>query len=144
MQTAEIHAEHQSILARALAWWQERRRITEALAEFHALSSADVSELLTECGVTREQLIAMIKAGPHAADEMAEMMRALNIDSALVHERDPWLYNEMAHECATCGQKKQCRQELAAGTADRHYPAFCANHERMSEFRARPELLLAD
>ncbi len=29
MQTAEIHAEHQSILARALAWWQERRRVTE-------------------------------------------------------------------------------------------------------------------
>ncbi len=102
-----------------------------------------MSELLTECGVTREQLIAMIKAGPHAADEMAEMMRALNIDSALVHERDPWLYNEMAHECATWA-----KEAMPAGagccTADRHYPAFCANHERMSEFRARPELLLAD
>jgi len=76
-----------SVLARVISWIA---RSWESAGEAEMIAAMDdqtIREIAHDCGITPEQLIELAKAGPHAADEMIEMMRALSIDPTEVELR---------------------------------------------------------
>lgn len=131
----------QSIVATVSAWWRDRQEANRQLEEIGSLSYEDLTEVAADCGVTPYELVAIVKAGPHGADEMKEMMKALNIDPAAVEAADRRLFNDMMATCAECGSKAQCRHDLRTHQAADNYGTYCANADTMNELRAEPEML---
>lgn len=128
-----------SLRGRVRTWWQERQEIARELGELSALGEHGLSELATDVGVNTQMLLAVIRNGAAAADDMEYLMRALNIDPDAVHYDEPGLYRGLQASCALCEDKARCRAELNAGTMRENYTHFCPNHETMSELRAHPE-----
>lgn len=120
-------------------WWQEHQETARTLREISAHGQHDLMVIAKDCGLTADQLVALVKSGPHAADEMRYLMNALNIDSNAVRCEEPELYRSMTLNCALCADKSECQHDLANGHAPEHYVHYCVNQDAMNELRARPE-----
>lgn len=81
-------------------------------------------------------------AEPRDAAEMTEMMKALNIDPVEAEFQYRRLYYYMQANCAACGSKARCRDDLACDKVARHFVEYCENNELLNEMRANPEMLL--
>jgi len=110
--------------------WREKRRSQN---ELDRLSNADVIEIAADCGVTPSQLIDAVRAGPHAADELTQLIEALEINDALIQHGGLSTFNDMKRLCAECSAKRRCRRALANGTASLTYEAFCPNAEALHD-----------
>ncbi len=82
--------------------------------------------MAAECGVSSAELIRIVAAGRHAADEMHDMMRALNIDPE-------------ASSCAITRCSATCRQPARLRFEGRMPP----RPRRRRGFRPLPYLLAA-
>lgn len=129
----------ESIQHRLLQWWEDRQRISRELREFRSLDEVGLHEIALDFGVSPDILAAVIRHGRHGAEEMPELMKALNIDSDAVRFDDPATFRELEVSCALCAKKNRCHHELKDGTAAENYTHFCANEAVMSELRAHPE-----
>lgn len=130
------------VLARLFQWCSDA---WEQAGEAEMLANLDervFHDLARDCGVTPDQLLQLVKAGPHAADEMPEMMRALNIDPAAVKLQDALLFRDMQVTCGNCAAKGRCRNDLALNTAGAHFRDYCGNAPTLNALRAEPELLI--
>lgn len=87
------------------------------------------------------QLVSIVRAGPHAAQEMNEMLHALNIDASSLMANDHCLFNDMKAVCAECGSKGECRRHLRDGTAAQTYNDCCCNADTINTLRAAPDML---
>ncbi len=132
----------QSITSALSAWWRNRQEANREYDEAASLSPEDLAEVAADCGVSTYDLISIIKAGPHAADEMKRMMKALNIDADAVEAGDRHLYRDMLAVCARCESKGECRRDLRDGRAIDNYGHYCPNAESMNELRAEPDMLM--
>jgi len=128
----------QSVISTLTAWWQNRKEANRELEEISSLSAEDLAEVAADCGVSTYDLITIIKAGPHAADELAEMMKALNIDPDAVDRTDRHFFHDMMAVCAECGAKGECRYDLRRGLAADRYVHYCPNAEQLDMLRAAP------
>lgn len=131
----------QSIIETLRAWWRDRREAQQQLDEIAALSQQDLEEVAADCGISSYDLLAVIKAGPHASDEMKEMLKALNVDAAALEANDRPLYHDMIATCAECKAKGECRRDLRDGRAADNYTHYCPNADTINELRAMPEML---
>ena len=77
--------------------------------------------------ISRDDLDQLVRLGPHAADELPKMLKALGIDEADLARTEPLLLRDMERVCTLCSHKRQCDRELAAGTATEHYEGYCLN-----------------
>ncbi|MGL3608894.1 DUF6455 family protein [Rhizobium sp. G187] len=117
----------------------------EATAEADLLANLDETQLAAlaeDCGLTPHEMLALAKAGPHAADEMPRLMRALNIDPAEVEFRMRKLFRSMQVTCANCSAKQSCRHDLDNGHAETVFASYCGNADLMNSLRVDPELLV--
>ena len=73
------------------------------------------------------ELEALVRQGPHAADELPKMLTALGVDQVDLARTEPLVLRDMERVCALCNHKRQCDRDLAAGTAAAHYEEYCAN-----------------
>lgn len=105
------------------------------------LSDEEIEALAGDCGISPHQLLALVKAGPHAADEMPAMMRALNIDPAEVEYRMRRVFRDMQITCAQCQSKETCRQHLRQGKAEQTFRDYCGNADTLNALRANPDVL---
>lgn len=124
-----------------LSWFAqgiEHATQTDMLA---GLSDAEVEALADDCGISAHQLLALVKAGPHAADEMPAMMRALNIDPAEVEYRMRRVFRDMQINCAQCQSKETCREHLRQGKAQLTFVDYCSNADTLNVLRANPDVL---
>lgn len=128
-------------LDRLLAWCADAWNSASEAEMLAAMDPKTLDGLASDCGVSPDQLLRLAKAGPHAADEMAEMMRALNIDFTEVQAREPGLFRQMQSSCANCAAKGRCKSDLAAGTAAVDFIEYCRNADLLTEMRATPEFL---
>lgn len=121
-------------------WWQTRLENYRDLAALQAMSEREIEELSGEMGLSRAALEALVRAGPHAADEMEQMMAAMDLDGAAAQAAYPAMFRDMKVTCATCGDKSTCRHLLADGTAPALASTFCPNAVELQELAKRPEL----
>lgn len=108
-----------------------------------ALDGEQISQLAADCGLSPHELLALAKAGPHAADEMPRLMQALNIDASEVEFQMRKHFRAMQITCANCGAKEQCRRDLASGQAQVTFASYCGNVDDMNQLRADPRFLVA-
>lgn len=136
------YEDHTSMSRRFLTWCAEAWSAAAEAEEIAMLDEATIQQISKDCAIAPDDLLQLVKAGPHAADEMAEMMRALNIDQSDVAVLHPALYREMQFTCAKCRSKNRCRHDLAAQIAGQEFSGYCGNAQNLNEMRADPDLLL--
>jgi hypothetical protein len=135
---ANSHSEN--LVSRFLGWLS---RGWEAAGETQALASLDretIAMIARDCGMEPSQLLDVAKAGPHAADEMIAMMKALDIDPMEVATRYQDQFRDMQLNCSQCTSKAHCRKDIAAGSAARHFNDYCNNADHLIAMRATPAL----
>jgi hypothetical protein len=77
--------------------------------------------------VSSNDLDELVRKGPHAADELPKLLKALGIDEAGLARTQPLVLRDMERVCALCHSKTQCDRDLAAGTSAGHYEGYCLN-----------------
>ncbi len=80
-----------------------------------------------DVGVSPQELRLYVNKGPHAADELPKLLRALGVDPQKLASESPEKMRALQRFCITCGDKDQCRHDIAAGTIAAHYREYCPN-----------------
>src|SRR6476659_10266363 len=98
-------------------WLQHRRE----LKEMNEMDTANFGRIARELRISSADLEQLVRQGPHAADELPKMLRALGIDQADLARTETHVLRDMERVCAVCNHKRRCDYELAAGTAGANY-----------------------
>ena len=91
------------------------------------LNTAEFDRIASELRVSPSDLSELVRQGPHAADELPQMLKALGIDEEALSRTQPLVLRDMERVCALCHQKGECVREFAAGTVAEHYEEYCPN-----------------
>jgi hypothetical protein len=104
-------------------WLKHRRE----LKEMREIDAANLGRIASELRLSPADLEALVRRGPHAADELPKMLKALGIDQEALARTEPLVLRDMERVCSLCSHKRQCDHDLAAGTAAAHYEEYCGN-----------------
>jgi hypothetical protein len=104
-------------------WLKHRRE----LRELREIDAANFGQIASDLRMTSADLEALVRQGPHAADELPKMLAALGIDQDDLARTEPLVLRDMERVCAVCIHKRRCDRDLAAGTAAEHDEDYCAN-----------------
>jgi transcriptional regulator with XRE-family HTH domain len=124
---AADHRVVESVFA-AIANWVKRYR--EAIGLRHELANCgaeEVAAMARDIGLTPQELEFFASKGQHAADELPKLLRALGVDPQKLASDRRTPLRDLQRICITCGHKRQCQHELAAGTAASRYHDYCPN-----------------
>ena len=105
------------------SWLQYRREMNE----IRQMDRGDFERIAEDLRISPGDLDALVRHGPHAADELPQMLKALGIDEQALARTQPMVLRDMERVCALCDHKPQCDHDLAAGTAAEHYEDYCLN-----------------
>jgi transcriptional regulator with XRE-family HTH domain len=112
----------------AIADWVKRYRYASGLrAELRHCGTDEVARVARELGISPGELVDLASRGSAAADLLPKLLRALGVDPAVLARQDPLAMRDLQRLCITCGEKRRCEHELAAGTAAQHYRSYCPN-----------------
>jgi Family of unknown function (DUF6455) len=112
----------------AIADWVKKYRYAAGLRnELAQCGPEEVAHTARELGLSSRDLYRMARKGPNAADLLQKMLLALGVSPQKLALEDPLIMRDLQRLCIMCGQKKQCKHELAAGTADKNFRDFCPN-----------------
>jgi hypothetical protein len=111
-------------LINSFADWLKHRR---ELHEMRQMDRSEFDRIAGDLRVTPDDLEELVRQGPHAADELPKMLRALGINEASLARAQPLVLRDMERVCAMCNHKRECDRDLAAGTAAQHYEEYCLN-----------------
>jgi hypothetical protein len=112
------------LLISVFADWLKHRR---ELSEIRQMDRADFDRIASDLRISPGELDALVDQGPHAADELPKLLKALGIGEADLARTEPMVLRDMERVCALCHHKRQCDRELAAGTSAEHYQGYCPN-----------------
>jgi hypothetical protein len=104
-------------------WLKHRRE----LREMRDMDAANFGQIASDLRMSSADLEALVRQGPHAADELPKMLAALGIDQDDLARTEPLVLRDMERVCSMCINKRQCDRDLAAGTSAAHYEEYCAN-----------------
>lgn len=112
----------------AIADWVKDYRYATGLNDELARCGADeVKAMARDLGMTPADLRELAAKGPGAADLLKRMLVALKVDPKVLGEMDQRVTRDLQRLCITCGNKRRCEHELAAGTAAKNMHEFCPN-----------------
>ncbi|HWF48476.1 MAG TPA: hypothetical protein VG168_15820, partial [Bryobacteraceae bacterium] len=111
------------LIDRFASWLEHRREIRE----LRGLDSGEFDSIARELSVTPADLDTFVRQGPHAADELPKLLRALGIDQDDLSRTKPLMLRDMARVCAACQQKARCSRDLNTGMSTQHYDEYCLN-----------------
>jgi hypothetical protein len=97
------------------------------LREIRQLDRFGFDRIASELRISSDELDALVRHGPHAADELPKLLRALGVDEGSLARTEPQLLRDMERVCAQCNQKRKCNRDVAAGTSSEHYGEYCLN-----------------
>jgi hypothetical protein len=110
--------------------WLKHR---QELSDMRQLNATEFDRIASELHVSRTDLDELVRRGPHAADELPELLKALGISEGELARVEPLLLHDMERVCALCGQKRACDRDLAAGTSAASYQDYCPNAPTINE-----------
>ncbi len=114
-------------------WIRHRREIAETC-------NCDVQELdriARDFGVSADDLNEMVRRGPHAADELPQMIEALGLDPDAIARTHALVMYDMERVCAQCKHKQRCREDLEEGTTLQGYDEYCGNALTLESLRGK-------
>ena len=115
--------------------WLKHR---QDLREIRELGSGEFARIAQELCVTPADLDTLVRQGPHAADELPRLLKALGIDQMALSRTQPLMLRDMARVCASCTQKSRCDHDLDAGNSAQHYEEYCANAPTINALGHKP------
>ena len=110
--------------------WLKHR---QELSEMRRLSATEFDRIASELQASPTDLDELVRRGPHAADELPQLLKALGISESELARIAPLLLHDMERVCALCGQKRECDRDLAAGTSASSYQDYCLNAPTINE-----------
>ena len=117
------------------AWLKHRRELNET----RQMDRTDFDRIASELRVSPGDLNELVRQGPHAADELPKLLRALGIDQADLVRTEPLVLRDMERVCTLCHHKRQCDRDLAAGTSAEQYEGYCPNAPTIDGLGQTPE-----
>ena len=114
--------------------WLEKRRELNELTRY-AADFGEFGRVARELNVTPADLERLMRQGPQSANELPHILTALDIDEAALRRAEPTLLRDMERVCSFCTHKRQCHQELAAGSAATNYVEYCENADAIDTLR---------
>lgn len=115
-------------------WLKHRQEIRE----LRDMNSGDFDRIARDLCVSPAELDELVRQGPHASDELPQLLKALGIDEAALSRTRPVLQRDMMRVCAACQEKNRCNSDLDAGTLVQHYEEYCPNAPAIEELNERP------
>jgi hypothetical protein len=97
------------------------------MSEFRQLDRTEFDRIASDLRVSPDDLEELVRKGPHSADELPKMLKALGIEKAALANAQPLMLQDIQRVCSLCGQKRRCDRDLFAGTAAEHYQDYCPN-----------------
>ena len=122
------------LLINALSNWLKHRR---ELSEMRQMDRTNFEQIANDLRLSPDTLEDLVRKGPHAADELPHLMRALNIDEADLARSNPLMLRDMQRVCAVCQRKGECDRDIIAGTSAEHYEDYCLNAPAIEEVRIK-------
>jgi hypothetical protein len=116
-------------------WLKQRRELKKLMAS--AADPGELDRIARDLNVTPADLDMLVRRGSQAAHELPYMLAALGIDETALRRAEPLLVRDMARVCSFCTHKRQCHQELEAGTAATNYVEYCGNADTIDAVRFR-------
>jgi hypothetical protein len=89
--------------------------------------STALDRIAGDLRVSPGDLDELVRHGPHAADELSQLLKVIDIDEGGLAGTQPLLLRDMQRVCAFCLHKPQCDDDLAAGAAANRYRDYCLN-----------------
>jgi hypothetical protein len=125
-QTSE-HRGIEPILNAIANWVKSYRHAVGLRGELANCGPEEVERMARDVGVGPDELRLYVNKGPHAADELPKLLRALGVDPQRLASESPEKMRGLQRLCITCSDKDQCRRDMAAGTIATHYREYCPN-----------------
>lgn len=123
-----IQREPYSFVTKAIdlfgGWLKQRR-------ELNASDPGELERLAHELNVSPAELAMLASQTAH---ELPYMLTAMGIYETALRAQ-PALLRDMERVCSLCTQKRQCHEELAAGTAATNYVEYCGNADTIDTLR---------
>ena len=110
--------------------WLKHR---QELRELRDMNSADFARIAQDLCVSPAELDAIVRQGPHASEQLPQLLKSLGIDEATLSRTQPVLQRDMVRVCASCQQKVLCDYDLDAGTSAQRYEEYCPNAPAIDE-----------
>lgn len=104
--------------------WLLHRR---AMHEIDDLDQGTVDEIARDLRVSQAELDALVRQGPHSAEELPKLLKALGIDEAALLRSEPAVLRDMERVCAQCQRKAQCNNDIETGAVAADYTDYCLN-----------------
>jgi hypothetical protein len=104
--------------------WLKHR---QAIREIRGLDSGEFASIAQDLRIAPADLDTLVQHGPHAADELPKLLKALGIDEKALSRSEPLVLRDMERVCALCQQKRRCDHDLHAGTSAEQYADYCLN-----------------
>ena len=77
----------------------------------------------------------LVRRGPHASDELPQLLEALGISARDLARVEPIVGANLERVCALCESKRECNRDLASGASAEHYQEYCLNAPRITQLR---------
>jgi hypothetical protein len=121
-------------VADAFGNWLKRRR---EIREMREIGSGERARIAHELNVPAADLDTLVHQGPHASDELLQLLTLLGVDKELLEKTQPLALRDMTRVCTSCQQKRQCNRDLNAGTSEQHYEEYCLNAPVIEEVKTK-------
>jgi uncharacterized protein YjiS (DUF1127 family) len=122
-----------SVVDRLIQTFSDWLRHRRELSELRQLNSSEFDRIASDLQISPADLNELVRHGPHAADELPNLLKALGIDRDDLARIEPMVLHDMERVCALCHQKRECDRDLAAGTSAEHYQDYCLNASTVAE-----------
>lgn len=99
----------------------------QELNEMRQLNASEFDRIASDLRVSPADLNELVRHGPHAADELPKLLKALGINEADLARVEPLVLHDMERVCALCQHKRECDHDLAVGASAEHYREYCLN-----------------
>ncbi|ABD89345.1 hypothetical protein [Rhodopseudomonas palustris] len=110
--------------------WEE---IAASPKELEAFGRA-MANMVKDLGLSPHELRALATKGSNAK-ELPCLLEALRISIRALAEKEPMLLNDLRRACAHCDHKRECDQDIAAGTLVPAYQRYCLNVQALDALR---------
>jgi hypothetical protein len=110
--------------------WEE---ITASPKELEAFGRA-MANMVKDLGLSPAEIRALATKGSNAK-ELPCLLDALRISIRALAEQEPMLLNDLRRTCAICEHKRECDDDIAAGTLVPAYQNYCLNVQTLDALR---------
>jgi len=126
-----------SVVERLTHTFSEWLKHRQELSEMRHLDASEFNRIASDLRLSPADLDELVRQGPHAADELPKLLKALGISEADLARVEPMVLHDMERVCALCGHKRGCDRDLAEGTSAEHYREYCLNAPTIEQLELR-------